>query len=198
MVDLAINNANSAGLANTMFIEASITSIPLPDSSVDCIISNCVINLVPKNDKPSVFKEIARLLKPGGRVAISDILARKALPQEVANDLALYVGCIAGASQVAEYEEYLTRAGFKGTYSYAEVVFGINSTSDVLMVDTKSDLNLYKQSSYLAQGGCCGPANSSKESTADIAEMDFNEWTGSFQIYAIKTGSIVLQQSIQM
>lgn len=116
MIDLANNNASSAGLANTLFIEASITSIPLPDSSVDCIISNCVINLVPRIDKPSVFKEIARLLKPGGRVAISDILARQPLPEKVANDLELYVGCIAGASEVAEYEEYLTCAGFKGTY----------------------------------------------------------------------------------
>ncbi|PCG88171.1 Arsenite methyltransferase [Penicillium occitanis (nom. inval.)] len=175
MVELAKNNANSIGLPNTLFIEASITSIPLPDSSVDCIISNCVINLVPRNDKPSVFKEIARLLKPGGRLAISDILARKALPQRVANNLALYVGCIAGASQVAEYEEYLTCAGFK----------------DVLIVDTTSDLNLYKHSSYLAQGGCCGPTHSLKESTADFAELDFNEWAGSFQIYAIKTENIV-------
>ncbi|KAI7968981.1 hypothetical protein EIK77_000866 [Talaromyces pinophilus] len=115
MIDLANSNASSAGLANTLFIEASITSIPLPDSSVDCIISNCVINLVPRNDKLSVFKEIARLLKPGGRVAISDILARKALPEKMANDLALYVGCIAGTSEVAEYEEYLVCAGFKGT-----------------------------------------------------------------------------------
>ncbi|KAI7969362.1 hypothetical protein EIK77_000915 [Talaromyces pinophilus] len=191
MVELAKNNANSIGLPNTLFIEASITSIPLPDSSVDCIISNCVINLVPRNDKPSVFKEIARLLKPGGRLAISDILARKALPQRVANNLALYVGCIAGASQVAEYEEYLTCAGFKGTYSYAERILFINSTSDVLIVDTTSDLNLYKHSSYLAQGGCCGPTHSLKESTADFAELDFNEWAGSFQIYAIKTENIV-------
>lgn len=182
MIELANNNTKSAGLPNTLFIEASITSIPLPDSSVDCIISNCVINLVPRNDKPSVFKEIARLLKPGGRVAISDILARKALPQKVADDLVLYVGCIAGASQAAEYEEYLVSAGFKGTYSYAEMALGINSTSDILMVDTKSDLNLYKQSSCLAQGGCCGSADSSKESTADFAEMDFNEWAGTFSV----------------
>ena len=114
MIDLANKNASAAGLANTLFIEASITSIPLPDSSVDCIISNCVINLVPRKDKPLVFKEIARLLKPGGRVALSDILARRALPEKVTNDLALYIGCIAGASEVAEYEEYLACAGFKG------------------------------------------------------------------------------------
>jgi arsenite methyltransferase len=116
MIDLAKRNAEAAGLSNTRFIEASITSIPLPDASVDCIISNCVINLIPSKDKPSVFQEIARLLKPGGRLAISDILARKELPPKIVNDIALHVGCIAGASQVAEYEEYLKRAGFKGTY----------------------------------------------------------------------------------
>jgi arsenite methyltransferase len=114
MIELANKNAKSSGLLNTSFIEASITSIPLPDSSVDCIISNCVINLVPKSDKPTVFKEIARILKPGGRVAISDILARKELPGSIVNDMALYVGCVAGASQIAEYEEYLQRAGFEG------------------------------------------------------------------------------------
>ncbi|KAM0105725.1 hypothetical protein ACP6JB_008640 [Aspergillus fumigatus] len=113
MINLAKKNAEAAGLSNTRFIEATITSIPLPDASVDCIISNCVINLVPSKDKPTVFQEIARLLKPGGRVAISDILARKELPAKIVNDMALYVGCIAGASQVAEYEEYLKRAGFK-------------------------------------------------------------------------------------
>ncbi|KAK9452452.1 arsenite methyltransferase [Dipodascopsis uninucleata] len=159
MIELADNNANSADLPNTLFIEASITSIPLLDSTVDCIISNCVINLVPRNDKPSVFKEIARLLKSGVRVAISDILARKPLPQRVTDNLALY--------------EYMTSAGFK----------------DVLMVDTKSDLNLYKQSSYLAQGGCCGPTDSSKDQNGLI--MIFTIYTGSFQIYAIKTESIV-------
>lgn len=118
MIELANKNAKSTGLSNTSFIEASITSIPLPDSSVDCIISNCVINLIPRNDKASVFKEIARLLKPGGRVAISDILARKELPQEMVDDLALYIGCISGASLVAEYEEYLKCAGFKGKYLF--------------------------------------------------------------------------------
>ncbi|KAA8649366.1 uncharacterized protein ATNIH1004_005267 [Aspergillus tanneri] len=140
MIELAKNNAKAADLSNTLFIEASITSIPLPDSTIDCIVSNCVINLVPRKDKASVFQEIARLLKPGGRVAISDILARKELPRNIIDDMALYVGCIAGASQVAEYEEYLERAGFR----------------DILILDAKADLNIYKQSPYLAQGGCLG------------------------------------------
>ncbi|KAI9036764.1 putative arsenic methyltransferase Cyt19 [Aspergillus affinis] len=170
MIELAEKNTQKAGVSNARFIETTINSVPLPSSSVDCIISNCVINLVPATDKPAVFKEIARLLKPGGRVAISDILARKPLPDHMTKNMALYVGCVAGASEIARYEEYLEQAGFEG----------------VLVIDTKSDLNLYKQSSYLPQSSCCGSGGSSKETTSDIAELDFNLWVGSFQIYAIK------------
>ncbi|KAL4794746.1 arsenic resistance protein ArsH [Aspergillus venezuelensis] len=89
MIEIANENVAKAGLSNVRFIEANICSIPLPNSSVDCIISNCVINLVPATDKPTVFKEIARLLKSGGRVAISDILARKPLPERITKDMAL-------------------------------------------------------------------------------------------------------------
>ncbi|KAL4893003.1 UbiE/COQ5 family methyltransferase [Aspergillus ambiguus] len=170
MIDLAEKNIQKAGLSNAKIIEANINSIPLPDSSVDCIISNCVINLVPATDKAAVFKEIARLLKPGGRVAISDILARKPLPDNVTKNMALYVGCVAGASQIGKYEEYLGQAGFE---------------VGVFIVDTKSDLNLYKESSYLPQSSCCG-GGCAAETTNVIAELDFNEWVGSFQIYAIK------------
>ncbi|OJJ62718.1 hypothetical protein ASPSYDRAFT_659592 [Aspergillus sydowii CBS 593.65] len=168
MIELSNKNAEKSELSNTKFIEATINSIPLPDTSVDCIISNCVINLVPASDKAAVFKEIARLLKPGGRVAISDILARKPLPDNITRNMALFVGCVAGASQIKEYEDYLKQAGFEG----------------VFIVDAKSDLNLYKGSSYLPQSSCGGCGN--KETTSDIAELDFNEWVGSFQIYAIK------------
>ena len=115
MLDLARRNAEKSGASNVSFIDASITSIPLPDTSVDCIISNCVVNLVPEPEKATVFREMFRLLKPGGRVAISDILAKKELPQEVTQDLSLYVGCIAGASQVGAYDQYLKDAGFEGT-----------------------------------------------------------------------------------
>lgn len=73
-----------------------------------------MINLVPASDKPSVFREIFRLLKSGGRVAVSDILARKPLPESISGDMALYVGCVAGASLVREYEGWLAKAGFKG------------------------------------------------------------------------------------
>ncbi|KAL2861821.1 putative UbiE/COQ5 family methyltransferase [Aspergillus pseudodeflectus] len=172
MIDLAEKNIKAAGVPNARIIEANITSIPLSDSSVDCIISNCVINLVPSSDKAGVFKEIARLLKPGGRVAISDILAKKPLPDTITKDMALYVGCVAGASQILEYERYLQEAGFE----------------DVLIVNANSDLNLYKGSSYLpqSQNSCCGSGCGAQDATDELADLDFNEWVGSFQIYAIK------------
>ncbi|ODM19430.1 hypothetical protein SI65_04414 [Aspergillus cristatus] len=167
MITLATTNAQKANLANTSFLESRITSVPLPDSTVDCIISNCVINLVPAGDKPSVFREIFRLLKSGGRVAVSDILARKPLPESISGDMALYVGCVAGASLVREYEGWLAEAGFK----------------DVLIVDAKSDLNVYKT---LEPGSCCGSSGCSTSTKVDSSKIDFNEWAGSFQIYAIK------------
>ncbi|KAL4889886.1 S-adenosyl-L-methionine-dependent methyltransferase [Aspergillus ambiguus] len=169
MINLARKNALSAGVSNAEFIQASISSIPLSDASVNCVISNCVINLVPEKDKPGVFREIFRLLRPGGRVAISDILARQQLPEEVVNNMTLYVGCVAGASQISQYEQYLQDSGF----------------GDILLVDTKADINLYKQSSYLGMKSCCG-SNSSGCSTSTNIDVDFNKWVGSFQIYAVK------------
>ncbi|KAL4775729.1 S-adenosyl-L-methionine-dependent methyltransferase [Aspergillus nidulans var. acristatus] len=175
MITLATANAKKANLPNNQvqFIKAPITSIPLPDSSADCIISNCVINLVPREEKPTVFAEIARLLKPGGRVAISDILARKPLSPALVSDIALYVGCVAGASLVEEYEDWLGRAGLK----------------DVLIVDMKADINLYKQTlDSCPEDTCCAPKKSVRIPAANFADVDFNEWVGSFQIYAVKGG----------
>uniref|UniRef100_A0A093VIP1 Arsenite methyltransferase n=1 Tax=Talaromyces marneffei PM1 TaxID=1077442 RepID=A0A093VIP1_TALMA len=197
MIDLATKNANASGLSNTSFIEASITSIPLPDSSVDCIISNCVINLVPTKDKSLVFHEIARLLKPGGRLAVSDILARKELPESIANDMTLYVGCIAGASQVVGYEEYLRQAGFQGMCSLyvSKITLSrrtgrANWSLDIFLVDTKANLNIYKEFSYLQQSTCCAPSSCSEQAKTQSAEIDYNEWAGSFQIYAVKPSYI--------
>jgi ubiquinone/menaquinone biosynthesis C-methylase UbiE len=101
---------------NVTFVEARITDMSdvIDSDMADCIISNCVVNLVPADEKPLVFREMFRLLRPGGRVAVSDILARKPLPEKLRADMAMYVGCVAGASQVGEYEEYLKDAGFKG------------------------------------------------------------------------------------
>jgi ubiquinone/menaquinone biosynthesis C-methylase UbiE len=101
-------------MENIEFVESRITNIALEDGIADCIISNCVVNLVPHDEKQQAFNEMFRLLKPGGRVAISDILAKKPLSDKIRNSMALYVGCVAGASQVVEYEEYLRNAGFKG------------------------------------------------------------------------------------
>lgn len=109
------NKANS-GASNVEFIKAGITNIPLDDSIADVIISNCVINLVPENEKHLVFKEIYRLLKPGGRVAVSDILAKKPLPEKIQKCAAAYVGCVAGASLVSQYHAYFEQAGFAGMF----------------------------------------------------------------------------------
>lgn len=107
---------SDTGATNVKFVEARITdmSATLDSDIADCIISNCVVNLVPADEKPLVFREMFRLLRPGGRVAVSDILARKTLPEKLRSDMAMYVGCIAGASQVAEYEKFLKDAGFAG------------------------------------------------------------------------------------
>lgn len=114
MVDKANANKARTNTTNVQFIESAITSIPLPDNAADCIISNCVINLVPAEDKQLAFNEMFRLLKPGGRVAFSDILARKEFTKEINKNIALYVGCIAGASHVSEYDAFLKNAGFNG------------------------------------------------------------------------------------
>ncbi|KAG5287359.1 methyltransferase [Histoplasma capsulatum G186AR] len=195
---LARANSNKektgAAAANVAFVESKITAVDLPGAVADCIISNCVVNLVPEAEKQLAFNEMARLLKPGGRVALSDILVRKELTPELKKSVALYVGCISGASRVEDYERYLREAGF----------------SDVLIVDAKSDLNIYtsaletpKNASGSCRGvvkkpeptPCCGPTPSKEERgpgifsegfKAEFANVDFNEWAGSFKIYAVK------------
>jgi ubiquinone/menaquinone biosynthesis C-methylase UbiE len=102
---------------NVQFVESRITDISVLDDGIaDCIISNCVVNLVPETEKHLVFKEMFRLLKPGGRVALSDILAKKPLPDKIKSDVAAHVGCIAGASLASDYEVFLENAGFDGTH----------------------------------------------------------------------------------
>lgn len=114
MLDRAHSNKAKLGALNVSFIEANIASVPLENATADVIISNCVINLVPEVDKPLVFREMVRLLKVGGRVAISDILARKSLSEDLRRSVALYVGCVAGASRKEEYERWLGESGFSG------------------------------------------------------------------------------------
>jgi ubiquinone/menaquinone biosynthesis C-methylase UbiE len=117
MLTRANENKARIGTENIEFIESPITQIELPPGIADCVISNCVINLVPESEKHLVFQEISRILKPGGRVAISDILAKKPLPEKLKNDIANYVGCISGASLVDMYRKYLQDAGFVGMIS---------------------------------------------------------------------------------
>jgi arsenite methyltransferase len=112
MLELARENARAAGATNVEFLKGLIEEIPLPDESVDVIISNCVINL--STDKPRVIREMFRTLRPGGRLGISDIVAANHLSPEDRAERGSYVGCIAGALSFAEYEAELTAAGFTG------------------------------------------------------------------------------------
>lgn len=110
MLALARENQRKAGVENVKFLKGEIENIPLPDSSVDVIISNCVINL--SGDKNRVIRESFRVLKPGGRFAVSDVVTRGEVPAEVRQSMLLWVGCIAGALEEYEYVRALARAGF--------------------------------------------------------------------------------------
>jgi arsenite methyltransferase len=110
MLDLARRNASEAGIGNVTFLKGLIEEIPLPDATVDVVISNCVINL--STDKPAVLREIGRVLRPGGRIGISDVVAEDRLEPGERAERGSYVGCIAGALSVSEYTEGLRAAGF--------------------------------------------------------------------------------------
>jgi arsenite methyltransferase len=182
---LALSRRNAAGRTNVEFYQATIDNLPLPDSSIDCVISNCVINLAP--DKPAVFHEIARVLKPGGRLAVSDIALKKTLPPEIGGDLMAYVGCVAGAILIDDYRRWLAAAGF----------------ADMQIVDSGKDLNAYSKVS--GQSGCCLPVMQesavgsvslpivsccSSEVHNDLggllARYDINEYAASVKVYAVK------------
>jgi SAM-dependent methyltransferase len=169
-------------LTNVELHLATIDRLPLPDASVDCLVSNCVINLAP--DKAAVFREMARVLRPGGRVAVSDIALKRPLPDELARDVAAYVGCIAGAVLIADYERLLREAGFAA----------------VSVVDAGKDLNAYAL--VEGQSGCCAPASGGlpvveaccappaggvREGLADLLRRyDVNTYAASVQVYALK------------
>jgi arsenite methyltransferase len=112
MLALARENQRKAGVDNVEFLKGEIEQIPLPDCSVDVIISNCVINLSP--DKDRVIAEAFRVLKPGGRFAVSDVVVRGEVPDELRRDAEAWIGCIAGALEEDDYRGKLTRAGFSG------------------------------------------------------------------------------------
>jgi SAM-dependent methyltransferase len=110
MIALAERNAGKVGLDYVEFRLGDIERLPVDDASIDVIMSNCVINLAP--DKPAVFREAYRVLAPGGRLAISDMVAIGDLPRAIAEDPAAYTGCIAGAAAVGELERMIAEAGF--------------------------------------------------------------------------------------
>jgi ubiquinone/menaquinone biosynthesis C-methylase UbiE len=111
MIERARANARKAGLTNVEFRQGRIEALPVDDASVDAVTSNCVINLVP--DKARVFREVARVLKPGGRLVISDIVLDGPLPEAVEKDVTAYVGCISGATQREDYLRMLRDAGLR-------------------------------------------------------------------------------------
>jgi arsenite methyltransferase len=189
MIERAQNNAKASGYQNVEFYLSTIDQIPLPDASVDCVISNCVLNLAP--DKPAVFREIARVLKPGGRVAVSDIALKHELPEAIAKSMAAYIGCIAGAILIDDYRDGLLAAGFE----------------HVEIVDSGADLNAYAKVEN--QSGCCSPSmdpsnplqvledvcctpgtgdspSLHEELTTLLSQYDVNAAAASVKVYAIK------------
>ena len=110
MLALARENQRASGLANAEFLKGEIERIPLPDASVDVVLSNCVINL--SADKDQVFREAFRVLRPGGRLAVSDIVVRGAVPDDLRRRMELWIGCLAGALEESDYRARLEKAGF--------------------------------------------------------------------------------------
>lgn len=199
MIALARRNAAkmAGGATNIEFHQASIDQLPLNAGSVDCVISNCVINLAP--DKRAVFREVARVLNPGGRLAVSDIALKRPLPPEVSGDVLAYVGCIAGAISLAEYRQGLLDAGF----------------SDVVIVDSGADLNAYAKLEN--QSACCSPAMTESSQPAAsglplatvssgcctdatpalhdslkdlLTRYNVNDYAASVKVFAVKPGAL--------
>ena len=187
MLDRAREGARRMGAANAEFRLGTIDRLPLDAGSVDCIISNCVINLAP--DKGAVFREMYRVLKSGGRVAISDIALLETLPEDLARSVSAYVGCIAGAITVGDYESGLRDAGFTG----------------IQIVPTGADLNAYAQvegqagccspampatsplSLSIATTGCCSATPTVHEGLAElVSRYDINAYAASVQVYAVR------------
>lgn len=171
MIVRARKNAKRQNLnpPHVSFVQAALTEeLPVISDSVNVIISNCVINLLPLSGKAAVLKEAYRVLRPGGRMVLDDIIARKPLPENIRNDLSAYVGCISGALEEPEYRQLLHDAGFK----------------DVLFADTQSNLNIYYEAgagTEASNTGCC-----TTPSVNIPPSFDVNIWVASYQIYALK------------
>ena len=130
MLALARKNQSEAGVTNVEFLKGEIEAIPLPDASVDVIISNCVINL--SGDKDRVIAEAFRVLKPGGRFAVSDVVVRGAVPDAIRKSVELWVGCVAGAMEEKEYVAKLERAGFTAVGVEPTRVYDIGEAREFL------------------------------------------------------------------
>ena len=130
MLALARENQKKAGVENVEFLKGTIENIPLPDNTVDVIISNCVINL--SGDKDRVMREAFRVLKPGGRFAVSDVVIRGEVPSEVRKSMELWVGCIAGALQETEYQQKLQAAGFASVDVEPTRIYQVEEARDFL------------------------------------------------------------------
>ncbi len=179
MIELAKRNAEKSGAANVEFHHATMDQLPLPDSSVDCVISNCVINLAP--DKSAVFREIVRVLKPGGRLAVSDIALKAELPAELSENIMAYVGCVAGAIPIATYRIELLASGFDA----------------VEVVDTGADLRAFAKVEN--QSVCCpspsksglpimdgNPSEVHQELKDLLTRYNVNDFAASVKVYAVK------------
>jgi arsenite methyltransferase len=195
MIALARRNAEAGGYENAEFFEAPIDAMPLADNSADCVISNCVINLVP--DKSAAYAEIFRILKPGGRLAISDIALKRALPEDLAQATKAWVACIAGAVTPEETRVALQQAGFEA----------------IAVIDSQADLNVYKEGGSgemccapaPAAQSCCAPAPAAQaqrccapqpsepapasfhhEVGSFFRDVDLNAYAASVKIFAVK------------
>jgi ubiquinone/menaquinone biosynthesis C-methylase UbiE len=130
MLALARTNQQKAGVRNVEFLKGEIEHIPLPDGTVDVIISNCVINL--SADKDRVLAEAFRVLKPGGRLAVSDVVVRGEVPSEIRRSVELWIGCVAGALEEDEYRAKLAKAGFERIDVEPTRVYRAEDASDFL------------------------------------------------------------------
>ncbi len=168
MLALARENQKRAGVTNVEFLKGTIESIPLPDNSVDVIISNCVINL--SVDKDTVFREAFRVLKPGGRLAVSDVVVRGEVDDTIRRNMELWVGCVAGALDESDFVKRLAQAGFAGVSIEAWREYrvedartflssaGIDVNAMGAAADGKFASAFIRATKPAAAKACCGPA----------------------------------------
>lgn len=186
MVERANKAAEQAGLTNVRFYLSEIESMPLASDSTDCVISNCVLNLVP--DKEKAFAEIFRVMKPGGRLAVSDIALKRSLPLEVSENLTAYIGCIAGAIPIDDYRSKLAAAGFE---DIVIVDSGVDLTAYAAVENTGSCCSGPQQETTglsVVGAGCCGTSGTViHDELADLMRRyDVNAYAASVKVFAIK------------